>query len=135
MKLIKLSDREIDKISSEWTKLPADVKDQYKNLFFNMVDKRIITDTGYNIITNLIKKHNPEPSKEESNIQYINYNDGQFKYMDKLYSMTKPNKFISDLINKAKKNGKLTKSQDYYLMYYLKNGESPYDAKLLPNNI
>lgn len=78
---------------------------------------------------------NPIPSAMENNIQYVNYNDGQFKYMDKLYSMNKRNKFISDLIIKAKENGRLTKSQDYYLFYYLKNGQSPYDAKLLPNNI
>lgn len=70
-----------------------------------------------------------------NNIQYVTYNEGQFRYMDKLYSMNKPSKFISNLISQAKENGRLTKSQDYYLMYYLKNGETPYDAKLLPNNI
>lgn len=134
MRLLNLSDKEIDNISDKWVNLPTDIKDKYKNVYFNMVDKRIITDQGYHMINNLIKQHNSEAS-EENNIQYINYNDGQIKYMDKLYSMNKPQKFILNLINQAKKNNRLTKSQDYYLMYYLKNGQTPYDAKLLPNNI
>ena len=71
----------------------------------------------------------------ENNVQYVDYNEGQFRYMDKLYSMNHHQKFILSLINKAKEKSRLTKSQDYYLMYYLKNGETPYDAKLLPNNI
>lgn len=134
MRLLNLGDKEIDKISTEWVKLPTDVKDKYKNVYFNMVDKRIITDRGYNLIMNLIKQHNPESSSDD-NIQYVDYNEGQFKHMDKLYSMNKKQNFISNLINQAKQKGKLSKSQDYYLFFYLKNGKTPYDSKLLPNNI
>lgn len=78
---------------------------------------------------------NPILSAMENNVQYVDYNEGQFRYMDKLYGMNHPQKFILSLIEKAKENGKLTKSQDYYLMYYLQKGQTPYDAKLLPNNI
>jgi len=71
----------------------------------------------------------------KNNIQYVDYNEAQFRYMDKLYGMNKPQSFIKKLINAAKERGRLTKDQDYYLMYYLQKGQTPYDAKLLPNNI
>lgn len=70
-----------------------------------------------------------------NNVQYVEYNEGQFRYINTLYGQNKPQKFILSLIEKAKEKGKLTKSQDYYLMYYLQKGETPYDSKLLPNNI
>ena len=132
MRLLNLSDSEIDKLYDGWKTIPVDVKKDYEKLFFNIVDNKSASETNYYTINSLIKKYNP---KEESNIQYVNYNEGQFKYMDKLYSMNKPQKFILNLINKAKQNKRLTKAQNYYLIYYLKNGETPYDAKLLPNNI
>lgn len=134
MQILKLTDEKIDEISKEWSKLPDDIRDKYKNVYFNMVDKRLITNHGYKLITDLIKQNNPNSETKENNIQYVDYNEGQFKYMDKLYSMNHPNKFILDLINKAKKNGKLSKKEDYFLMYYLQKGETPYSAKLLPNN-
>ena len=134
MRLLNLTDKEIDDISTEWVKLPTEIKDKYKNVYFNMVDKRVITDQRYNIIKNLIKQNNPK-SSVNNNIQYVDYNEGQFKYMDTLYSINKSQNFILGLINKAKKNNRLSKSEDYYLFYYLKKGQTPYDAKLLPNNI
>ena len=129
MKTVLLSDEQIDEITKEWTNLPEDIKDKFKNVYFNMVDKRKIEVQHYNYFLSLINKEKPQ----DNNIQYVEY--PSFNYIDKLYSMNKPNKFIGNLITQAKSQGKLTKSQDYYLKYYLKNGKTPYDAKLLPNNI
>lgn len=131
----KLTDTEFSRITNEWSKLPDDIKDKYKNLYFNVIDRLEGSGTNYEIITSLINKYNAQPSSVgNNNIEYVHYIDGQFRYMDQHYNMNKKQDFITKLINLAKKNGRLTKQQDYFLMYYLKNGDTPYHHKLLPNN-
>jgi hypothetical protein len=132
---IKLSDGQIDKIQNQWTKLPNDVKDKYKYLLFNIVDKRELSSKDLGIVNGLFNKHLPKEPTQNNNIQYVSYSDNKLQYIDQLYNINKKMNFISKLIKKANKNGKLTKSEDYYLMYYLKKGETPYHYKLLPNNI
>lgn len=122
---IKLTDSQIDEIQNQWTKLPTEVKDQYKYLLFNMVDKRVASSKDLTIVRNLFNKHLPKEPKQD-NIQYVSYDANKLGYIDQLYNINKKMKFISELIKKANKNGKLTKAQDYYLMYYLKKGETPY---------